>query len=322
MRTHPQPRLVVSKCIEFDHCRWNGLMIASDVVKLMRPYAEFLPVCPEVEVGLGVPRDPIRIVSRETEWHLYQPATGKDWTEPMQQFAASHLSSLTEIDGFILKGRSPSCGIKDVKIYHASGRGTASGKGTGFFATEVLDRFGHLAVEEEGRLTNYVIRDHFLTRVFTSARLRTAKGIGSMRELVRFHTEHKLLFMAYSQQELQLMGRIVANHERKRSGEVWRTYEAAVNDALQRPAGVRPSINVLEHALGYFKTGLSSAEKRYFLDTMSAYRAGRIPLSACTSILRAWIVRFDQEYLRTQVFFEPYPEGLIQITDSGKGRTL
>jgi uncharacterized protein YbgA (DUF1722 family)/uncharacterized protein YbbK (DUF523 family) len=318
----PRPRLVVSKCIEFDHCRWNGLMIASDVVKLMKPHVEFLPVCPEVEIGLGVPRDPIRIITRGSERRLYQPATGEDWTEAMQQLAASHLSSLTNIDGFILKGRSPSCGIKDVKVYHAGGKGTASGKGTGFFAAEVLNRFGHLAVEEEGRLTNYTLRDHFLTRIFASARLRAAKATGSMKELVRFHTGHKLLLMAYSQQRLSEMGRVVANHDRKPLPEVWSAYEALLGAALREPAGARPSINVLQHALGYFKTGLSSAEKKYFLDTVSAYRAGRVPLSACVSVLRAWVARFDERYLSTQVFFKPYPEDLVQITDSGKGRNL
>ncbi len=322
MSEFPKPRLVVSKCIEFEHCRWNGLVIASDVVKLMKPHVEFLPVCPEVEIGLGVPREPIRIVSQEREWRLHQPATEKDWTEPMQQFARSWLSSVSDVDGLLLKGRSPSCGIKDVKVYHASGKGTASRKGTGFFAAEAMNRFGHLAVEDEGRLTNYLIRDHFLTRVFTSARVRVARKIGSMKELVRFHTEHKLLFMAYSQRGLSELGRIVANHEHKAVPAAWDAYETAVGLTLQQPPGVRPSINVLHHALGYFKTGLSSAEKKYFLDIMSAYRAGRVPLSACLSVLRAWIVRFDQDYLRNQVLFEPYPEDLVQITDSGKGRNL
>ena len=322
MHTFPVPRVVVSKCIEFDHCRWNGLVIASDVVKLMRPYVEFLPVCPEVEIGLGVPRDPIRIVSRKNEWQLYQPATDKDWTEPMQRFADTYLASLSDVDGFLLKSRSPSCGVKDVRVYHASGKGMATGKGIGFFAAGVVSRFGDLAMEDEGRLPNYGIREHFLTRVFTSARFRESKRVGSMKELVRFHTEHKLLFMAYSQSRLSELGRIVANHDHKPPPEVWRAYEEIAGAALQKPAGARSSINVLHHALGYFKTGLSSSEKKYFLDTVSAFRAGRVPLSACLSVLRAWIVRFDQEYLRGQVFFEPYPEGLVQITDSGKGRDL
>jgi uncharacterized protein YbgA (DUF1722 family) len=226
------------------------------------------------------------------------------------------------VDGFLLKSRSPSCGIKDVKVYHASGKGTATGKGIGFFAAGVVSRFGNLAVEDEGRLTNYTIREHFLTRVFTSARLRASKRVGTMKELVRFHTEHKFLFMAYSQRRLSELGRIVANHDHKPPSEVWRAYVEAAGAALQKPAGARSSINVLQHALGYFKTGLSSSEKQYFLDTVSAFRVGRVPLSACLSVLRAWIVRFDQEYLKDQVFFEPYPEELVQITDSGKGRDL
>lgn len=317
-----KPRVVVSRCIEFDHCRWNGLMIASDVVKLLKSYVEFIPVCAEVEIGLGVPREPVRIVEVNGVQQLYQPATDKYWTDQMQAFAASFLDALPEVDGFILKSRSPSCGIKDVRVYPQSERGIPSQKGVGFFARAVLERFPYLPIEDEGRLTNLAVREHFLARLFTLAAFRGLESKGAMEGLVHFHARNKLLLMAHNQQEMRVMGRIVANHERKATQEVYREYGSHLRQAMSRPARLGSVINVLMHAFGYFKEGLSSAEKAFFLDCLEDYRAGRVPMSVPTSIIRSWIVRFGQEYLADQTFFEPYPEGLIQMTDSGKGRKI
>ncbi len=322
MATFYKPRVVVSRCIEFDHCRWNGLMIASDVVKLLKSHVEFIPVCAEVEIGLGVPREPVRIVEVNGVQHLYQPATDKYWTDQMQAFAASFLDALPAVDGFILKSRSPSCGIKDVRVYPQSEKGVPSQKGVGFFARAVLERFPDLPIEDEGRLTNLAIREYFMARLFTLAAFRALKSDATMERLVQFHTRNKLLLMAHNQQEMRIMGRIVANPEHRSIEDVYREYERHLRRAMSRPARPGSVINVLMHAFGYFKEGLSSAEKAFFLDCLDDYRAGRVPVSVPTSIIRSWIVRFGQEYLAGQAFFEPYPEGLIQMTDSGKGREV
>jgi uncharacterized protein YbbK (DUF523 family) len=142
-------------------------MVSSDVVKLLKPHVDLLPVCGEVEIGLGVPRDPIRLIPESGAVRLYQPSTGRDCTEEMTRFAARHLDGLPPVDGFLLKSRSPTCGMKDVKIYPGrEGQGAPRTDGVGFFAQAVLARYPNLAVEDEGRLTNYGIRDHFLTRIF------------------------------------------------------------------------------------------------------------------------------------------------------------
>jgi uncharacterized protein YbgA (DUF1722 family)/uncharacterized protein YbbK (DUF523 family) len=321
-REFSRPRVLVSRCIEFDHCRWNGLIIASDVVKLLKPHVEFVPVCPEMEVGLGVPRDPVRLMEVEGQLQLYQPASEKFWTREMQECSQAILSGIGHLDGAILKGRSPTCGIKDVTVHPNTERGVPEKRGVGLFAAEVRRRFPSLAIEEEGRLTNYSIREHFLTRLFTVAAVRQVRVAGAMGGLVRFHTEHKMLLMAHDQNTMRAMGALVANHERRPVTQVLADYEKALAAALTRPAGHTANINVLQHALGFFSEGLSSAEKAFFLDCLEDYRRGRVPLSVPTSIVRAWIVRFDQEYLGAQSFFEPYPEDLVQITDSGKGRDL
>ncbi|HOT90959.1 MAG TPA: DUF523 and DUF1722 domain-containing protein [Anaerolineae bacterium] len=323
MKTFPRPTIVISKCLGFAACRYNGVTIPDAFVKQLEPYVTYLPVCAEMEIGLGVPRDPIRVVLVNDEPRLLQPATGADVTEKMRAFATTYLAALKDVDGFILKGRSPSCGIKDVKVYRGTEKGAAStNKGRGFFAQAVLERYGHLPVEEEGRLTNFTIREHFLTALFTLADFRAVKASGAMRELVRFHTDNKLLLMAYNESQYRLMGPIVANREKKPPAEVIATYEMHLWKALARPARRTAGINVLMHALGYFSDKLTSDEKAYFLDALQKYRDEKVPLSVPVSLLGVWIARFKEPYLARQTFFAPYPESLITISDSGKGRDL
>jgi len=166
MREFVKPVVIISKCLGFAHCRYNGQIIPDEFVEKLKPYVEFRPVCPEVEIGLGVPRDPIRVILTDEKFRLIQPATGADVTGKMVDFAESFLNSADEIDGFILKSRSPSCGLKDVKIYTGLMDDNFVSKGSGFFARAVLDKFPNLAIEDEDRLKNYTIRKHFLTTLF------------------------------------------------------------------------------------------------------------------------------------------------------------
>jgi uncharacterized protein YbgA (DUF1722 family)/uncharacterized protein YbbK (DUF523 family) len=320
LREFVKPIVVVSKCIEFESCRYNGLKASSDLVKKLMPHVQFSPVCPEVEIGLGTPRNPIRLVMVNGKARLIQPVTKDDVTDKMNHFASSFLDSLDEVDGFILKSRSPSCGIKDVKVYSGAEKGMSVRKGKGFFASSVLERFSHLAIEDEGRLTNFRIREDFLTKAFTLARFRQVKESRSMRELVGFQTENKFLLMAYNQKELRILGRVVANHEKKPKEEVFKNYEHHLWNAFARPSKHTSNINILMHALGGFSKKLSSDEKSFLLNTIEEYRDERIPLSVPLNILESWAVRFEDSYLMNQTFIEPYPAELMEITDSGKGR--
>jgi uncharacterized protein YbgA (DUF1722 family)/uncharacterized protein YbbK (DUF523 family) len=317
-----KPRIVVSKCIEFEHCRWNGLVISSEFVRKLGGFVEFIQVCPEVEIGLGIPRDPIRIVRSDGGLRLVQPATGRDLTGDMVSFSERFLDALSPVDGFILKSRSPSCGLKEVKIHAAADKPGGVGKGSGFFGRAVSERHPMLPIEDEGRLTNFRIREHFLTRIFTLARFRSTRDSGRMKDIVSFQAGNKLLLMAYNQTELRVLGRIVANQGKHPIGELLDEYEEHLLRALSRPARYTSDINVLMHALGYFSEKLGRAEKAFFLDTLEQYRNEKIPLSACLSVVRSWIARFGEPYLEMQSYFEPYPTGLVEITDSGKGRKL
>ena len=184
MREFVRPKVVVSRCLEFDHCRYNGDMISSPIVAKLKEYVDFLPVCAEVEIGLGIPRSPVRIILDNGEHRLVQPASGKDVTEDMKAFCTNFLDSVGEVDGFILKFRSPSCGFKDVKVYPSVGKSGAIGKTSGYFGGAVLKKYPFLPVEDEGRLRNARIKEHFLTKLFVLAAFRKVKSEGSMKDLV------------------------------------------------------------------------------------------------------------------------------------------
>lgn len=326
MREFTRPRVVVSRCLGFAECRWNGVSTPDDHVEALAPHVTYCPVCPEVRIGLGVPRDPIRIGRSGGEDRLVQLATGRDVTEEMTGFAKALLDELGEVDGVILKGRSPSCGIGDVKIYHTTGEDAqVADRGAGMFARHVLDRCPGLAIENEGRLNNFLLREHFLTKLFTRSDFRRVRAEGlsgrsTLGPLVDFHGRNKWLLMAASEEHMRRMGRVVANHEGRPTKEVYEAYDELLGLAMATPAGYKPTINVLMHALGYVSDGLTSEERQMFLDTIERYRSGRLPLSVPVALVKAWGVRFGVEPLLVQTFLHPYPEDLVEITDSGKGR--
>jgi uncharacterized protein YbgA (DUF1722 family)/uncharacterized protein YbbK (DUF523 family) len=313
MREFPKPVVVVSKCITFEPIRWNGQIIASEFVEKLKPYVNFVPVCPEVEIGLGVPRDPIRIVLVNGEKKLLQPATGFDFTDKMTKFSESFLDSLEAIDGFILKSASPSSGFKNVKVYPSIEKVSSTEKAPGFFGGAVIQKFPNLAIEDERRLLNPRIREHFLTKLFTLASFRGVKKSGKIRDLVKFQADNKYLFTAYNQTELRLLGKLAANQEHKAFDEIIKNYETQLYNALARTPSAGANINVMSKIMGYFSHQLSKDEKLFFLSSVDKYRAGRLPLSACMSVLKAWIVRFNQEYLSSQTLLEPYPEQLAEL---------
>ncbi len=321
MKNFPKPNVVVSKCLGFAKCRYNGDMVIDYVVEQLKPYVNYIPVCPEVEIGLGVPREPIRVVSYKGKLHLYQPTTQRDVTQEMVSFVDKYLNTLTDIDGFILKYRSPSCGINSVKVYHSFNPDARSFPGAGFFGGEVIKRFSGLAIEDEGRLKNFTIREYFFTKLFILAQFRYTKKLKQMKELVRFHTVNKLLFMAHSQVKLRELGKIVANQSKMKIDAVLGAYEKTLYELFKKPPSFSAWINVLMHAFGGISDGLSKSERKFFLDLIEEYRDERIPLSVLTKIIQSWAVRFNNQYLLEQTFLNPFPKKLVEITDSGKGRS-
>lgn len=308
-----KPRIVISKCIEFDHCRYNAQMISSDFVKKLKPHVDFLPVCAEVEIGLGVPRDPIRIIIDKGVKRLIQPNTDKDVSDLMNNFSNSFLNSLKEVDGFILKSQSPSCGLRDVKIYPASKNAAPVYRESGFFGEQVIKKFKYYAIEDENRLRNPIIHEHFLRKIFTFSRFRKIKKLNSFKDLITFHTENKFLLISYNQKELKELGNILANQNQKSKNEVFLEYENHLFQAFQKNSRCNSNINVLQHMMGYVSSEISSEEKKFYLDLLDKFRNGQIPLSAPVNLLRSWAIRYNQKYLLSQTYFQPYPDELLDV---------
>ena len=315
----PRPVLVLSRCLELEPCRYNGERIPFDLVRELDPWVEYRPVCPEVEIGLGVPRDTIRLVAAGERTLLVQPATGRDVTAAMETFACAFMEGVGRVDGFILKSRSPSCGLGGVKVYDGPESRVGRRSEPGLFAGAVLARYGGLAVEDEGRLRNRRIREHFLTKLFALARLREIGAGGRMRDLVRFQSMYKFVLLAYGEKHLRGLGRIAANVGRRPFEEVFERYLAGFMAALGNPPRPRTFVNVFQHIAGFFKDGLAAGEKAHFGNLVTRYRTGRAPASSVTSLLESWAVRFEAGYVLDQAVFAPFPEALVSGADSGKG---
>lgn len=315
--TNIKPRIVLSKCINYAACRYNALMINSAFIEKLKDYVDFIPVCPEVEIGLPIPRESIRLVKANDSLKLVESMSGKDYTDKMQFFSQNFVDKLEGVDGFILKSRSPSCGMKDVKLYSGVGKIPAiSTKSVGFFAQEVQNRFSYLPIEDEGRLTNLQLREHFLTRIYTFAEFRHLPR--NMKALIEFHSANKYLFMAYNQAKLKEAGKIVANHEKLALEIVFQKYQEKLYQIFQKSAKISTNINVLMHIFGYFSKDLNNDEKAYFLEELDLYRQKKIALIVVITILNSWLMRFKHSYLSQQRYFNPFPKELMSLDDSGK----
>jgi len=320
MNAFPTPRVIVSRCLEFEKVRYNGQMISDPVVSQLKSHVEFITVCPEVAIGLGVPRDPVRVVQIGDENKLIQPSTDRDLTHDMNTFANDYLSQVEHVDGFILKHSSPSCGIANAKIFNGTKQNAAPKRGNGLFADAVLNKFDGLAIEDEGRLKNFRIREHFFTKLFTLARLRQLKESSSMKSMIEFQQNHKYLFMAYSQAGLRRLGSIVAHQEKNNFHDVLQKYEIEMKKLLSKPPRYTSVINALYHIFGGVSKQLNKREKIFFEQRIQEYRDEKVPLSTLSLLLESWAIRFEDEFLLNQIFFEPFPRELVAITDSGKGR--
>jgi len=313
-----RPKIVISKCLGFAACYYSGQIFNIEFIDKLGEFVEFKPVCPELEIGLGVPRPTIRIVKDKEEIRLIQPKTKEDLTKKMNDFSEKFLNKFDYIDGFIFKSRSPSCGFKDIKVYPSLNGMVINKEGVGLFAKKAMNVYPKAVVESEGRLNNLRLREHFLSKLYTLAEFRTIENNKSMQDLVKYHTRHKYLFMAYNQNILNELGNITANHANKKEQEVYSLYEKKLQEILLKPPTYKSIINVLSHIYGYFKNKLSKNEKKFFIDIVEKYRDNKVNLAVPIHLLRAWIIEYDVSYLKEQSFINPFPKELVDLTDSGK----
>ncbi len=313
MPKFPRPIIVISKCLGFAACRYDGEMLPFQIAESMKPFVDFIDVCPECEIGLGVPRKPIRIVSNDKK-RLIQPATGKDLTDEMVTFARSYLGKLDDFDGFILKSKSPSCGIGTTKVFPDSdSKEYLHNQENGFFVDAILRDYPYLPVIDEVRTDDYLLRDHFLTRVFTMASFREISSSTKLHALVEYHTRNKLLFMAYDKQLMTGMGNLVANKDNLPVEQVYEKYLSFLLQVLSKPAETGPVVNSMMHAFGYFSRNLSTRDKFIFMQKLQNYRED----NSSVFQLKKWFLskaeEFNADYLLKQTFFHPYPQELSAV---------
>lgn len=311
-REYHRPVIVCSRCLGFEHCRFNGQMLANGMVEALKPFVTFITPCPEKDIGLGVPRHPVRVVQQAGENRLVQLVTGDDATGRMNGYCREFFQGIGEVHGFILKSRSPSCGLFDVKYYPPGEKKPPAGKGSGFFGEACLGAFPGAAAEDEARLGNDRIREHFLTRIFTAAEFST---VSTPAELVAFQSRHKLLLMAYSQSEMRKLGRITALQGEAGMEATLAEYREHLLKALEKGPSYRSHVNVLQHAFGYFSKHLSGQEKAFFMDNLEMYRENRTSLTTILNLVLSWVIRFQVDYLGLQSYFSPYPPELRKQFD-------
>ncbi len=320
-RSFARPRIVLSQCLELEACRYDGQRIRDSFVAHLMDHVDVVPVCPEVEIGLGTPRDTIRLVDDDGRARLVQPTTGRDLTDAMKSFATAFLDSLGGVDGFVLKSSSPTCGTSQVKVYARAERSPTVRRDSGLFAREILSRFPHLSVEDEGRLRNFDIRHHYLTRLFSLADLRALGDHPRSADLVDFHRRYKHLLFLYDEPGMRELGRIVANADGLDDAPRMARYADRFRTALAREPRRKAHVNVLMHIYGHFKNRLPDPERHEFLQILDEFRDHHLTLRGPLSVIRAWTARFEYDYMADQAYLEPYPRALLLTRDSGKGVT-
>lgn len=304
-----RPRLGVSTCLLGHNVRYDRTHQLDRFLRdTVGAFVDWRPVCPEVECGLGVPREAMRLVGPPASPRLLTRRTGVDHTARMLSWAKEKLDEMEGwgLSGFVFKNRSPSSGLRDVKVYDEEGR--VAGKGRGVFAAALVERFPLLPVEDDGRLHDPGLRENFLERVFTARRWhRLLEKDPAPRDLQAFHADHKLAILSHDPAALRSLGPLVAAARPRTLAATLRTYGETLFAALQRKATPAKNLNVLQHVMGYFKKRLSADEKQELAEVFGHYRRGDLPLIVPVTLLNHYVRKFGEPYLERQVYLRPHP---------------
>ena len=306
-------RIGISSCLLGEKVRYDGgHKWDRYITDTLGKYFDWLPVCPEVEYGLPVPRESMHLVGSPDSPRLITTRTGVDYTDGILRWTQKKLKMLEEEDfyGFIFKSRSPSSGIGGVTVYTPSGM--PSRKGTGIFGGAFLRHFLLFPVIDDGRLHDPNLRENFIEKVFVYKRWRDlVKYSGSIKDLVTFHTEHKLLILSHSPKHLSALGKLVASTKKLKHEALFSQYSNLLMESLQLLATVKKNTNVLQHITGYFKKYLSPDEKKELLEVIVNYYKGYVPLIVPIVLINHYVRKYDEPYLKRQVYLNPHPVELM-----------
>jgi len=310
----PEPvRILVSACLLGEKVRYDGGHQRDPfLLETLGPFVEWVPVCPEVDCGMPVPREAMRLVGDPKRPRLMTIRTGIDRTETMERWAKTRLDELSRLDlcGYICKKDSPSSGMERVKVYGADG--IPARTGAGVFTRRFMERFPLIPVEEEGRLTDPVLREMFIERVFCLRRFRDLLANPLTRgALVDFHTDHKLLLLSHDRGHYEEMGRLVARANRLPVETLYEKYQELFMAALAHKATQKKCADVLMHMMGHFRKMISSDEKQELFEVIDQYRRRLVPLVVPVTLVRHYVRKYEVAYLSRQVFLNPHPAELM-----------
>lgn len=306
-------RLLVSACLLGEKVRYDGGHKRDPfLLETLSAFVAWVPVCPEVDCGLPVPREAMRLVGDPKNPRLVTGRTGEDHTERMVRWANARLDELSRLDlcGYVCKKDSPSSGMERVKVY--AGEGPPARTGAGIFTRMFMERFPLVPVEEEGRLTDPVLREMFIERVFSLRRYRDLLGRPLSRgALVDFHTDHKMLLLSHDRGHYEEMGRLVARAKEVPVGTLYERYQALFMAALAHKATPKKCADVLTHMMGHLKNVLTSDEKQELLGLIGEYRRRLVPLVVPVTLIRHYVRKYGVPYLARQLFLNPHPAELM-----------
>lgn len=306
-------KIGISSCLLGNNVRYDGGHTHDRyITDTLGRYFDYVPVCPEVEYGLGIPREAMRLISTPRGIRLVTIRSGIDHTEGMHEWVKKKLNSLEaeNLCGFIFKSKSPSSGIYDVKIYSTTG--APSRKGAGIFGGAFLHHFPLIPVIDDGRLHDPTLRENFIERVFVYKRWQEFKNtLKTTKDIIDFHTDHKLLIMSHSPKHLSLLGNIVARFSVEKKKKVLDEYITTLTEALKLISTVKKNTNVLYHMAGYFKKKISEEDRRELIEVIEQYHKGLIPLIVPIVMIKHYVRKFDEPYLKRQIYLNPHPLELM-----------
>lgn len=305
-------RIGISSCLLGEKVRWNGEHKENRVAKeILGKCFEYVPVCPEVEVGMGVPRETVQLRGTKDSPDLVGTQSGNDWTAKMLRFSGKKIKELSahRLSGFIFKKGSPSCGIRSIPVYSESGLNT---QGQGLFARAFIKKFPWTPVEEEGRLGDLKIRDNFIVRVFSFHRLQNLFHGGFSKDaLVSFHSRQKILLLSHSRKHYDALERLVADAGKLSSKELKTRYSELFMEGLAYKSTPKKNTDALQHMLGFLKQYLTKAEKQEILSTLEDYRKEQEPLIVPITLIRHHVKKHNITDLLDQVYLNPHPQELM-----------
>jgi uncharacterized protein YbgA (DUF1722 family)/uncharacterized protein YbbK (DUF523 family) len=294
----------VSSCLLGEKVRWDGNHKQDSVIKnQLRRIFEWVPTCPEVEIGMGIPRESVQLTGGSKAPLMVGNRTGTDWTRRMNRYSQKRSAELERMDvcGYIFKSKSPSCGIGRIPVIGKNGKPQRNGRG--LFAEAFMRQCSLIPVEDEDRLHDARIRENFITRVFAYHRLRQLLNDRlSRKALVEFHTAHKFLLLAHSRKHYDALGKLVANAKQLSPSKLKLLYAEQFMRAFTSKTTIRKNFDVLYHMLGFFKKLLSESEKRDVIEAIEDYRKERVPLTKPITLIQRHARKYKVDDLADQVY--------------------